>query len=217
MIRASSMPLAIKCPASQFVDANTLKIVSDPDITAAGIAVHKALQAHFSGANCSLEDIAVAYGADLEDLRHLYWAGRRIWDCLADRIDIGQSFCEIQLLSPDFSGHADRLIISANGETAWMIDYKSGYKDSDYRQQLLTYAHLAMNNFPTLKQVYSCIFWLRTGEFEGEWCTREASNLWHAETLKRLEEFGYNPGRHCSYCQRFLECPAAKSHLIQAG
>lgn len=217
MIRASSMPLAIKCPVSQFIDANTLKIVSDPDITSAGLAVHKALQCFFSGVDCKLEDIAVAYGADLEDLRHLYWAGRRIWENLVDRIDVGQVYHEINMISPDFSGHADRLIVSSDGETAWVIDYKSGYKDSDYRQQLLTYAHLSLHNFPTVKQVYSCIFWLRTGEYEGEWVTREANNLWYAEALKRLEEFGFNPGRHCTYCQRFLECPAAKSQLIQAG
>lgn len=217
MIRASSMPLAIKCPASQLVDGSTLKIVGDPDMTAMGIAAHKALQAFYSVAACNLEDIATAYGADLEELKFLYWAGRRIWDYVANMIDIGLSFFEIQLLSPDFSGHADRLIISSGGETAWVIDWKSGYKDSDYRQQLLTYAHLAMHNFPVVKQVYVCLAWLRTGEYEGEWVTREASNLWHTETMSRLEAVGFNPGRHCSHCPRFLECPAAKAQLIQAG
>lgn len=217
MIRASSMPLAIKCPASQIL-SDAPRLIADPDITALGSASHKAQEFRHQGKPVPFDDLATAYGVDVGELKALYWAVARLWDCYFATIDMGGArYTEIELNHLDLTGHVDLLAVSGDGKTAYLFDYKFGWRDSDHTQQLLTYAYLAWKNFPQVERVYAAIIWARHGEVEGHWYTPEALELWHEQTHKRLAESGYNPGRHCGDCPRFLECPAAKAQLFQAG
>lgn len=217
MIRASSMPLAIKCPASQIL-SDAPRLIADPDITALGSASHKAQEFRHQGKPVPFDDLATAYGVDVGELKALYWAVARLWDCYFATIDMGGArYTEIELNHLDLTGHVDLLAVSGDGKTAYLFDYKFGWRDSDHTQQLLTYAYLACKNFPQVERVYAAIIWARHGEVEGHWYTPEALELWHEQTHKRLAESGYNPGRHCGDCPRFLECPAAREQLALAG
>lgn len=216
MIRASSAPLAIKCPPSQKL-TDSPRLIPDPDITAMGSAGHKAFELFANGLEVPLDDIAQAYGVDREELSMLYWSARRQWDCVRDLINEGERYVEMALYSGSWSGHPDVVILSPDQTIGYVIDLKFGWKDSDYGDQLKAYASLVMHRWPSIQEVNVCLFWVRPSEVEGETFSRDAIRLWEQQATRRLNENGYNPGRHCGYCPRCLECDAARMQLIQAG
>jgi len=218
-LRCSSLPLFMRCAGS--VRGN-VRINEWSEAADLGTAVHDALARHIKGLPVDLPSVASLHGVDEGELRPLYHQGVKAWGELHP---LGKSIAEAErelsaLIAPDLelTGTADVLAKSwttgdweKGGEgpmAVSVIDWKTGRRDSDHREQLLGYAALALLTYPDAVYAFGRIVWLRTDETEVYSLTREDLVLWRERLISKARETDYRPGPHCQYCPRHHSCPA---------
>jgi hypothetical protein len=195
-IRCSSLPLLFSCGASLSPPEHAA-YQPPGDAADLGTRVHAELARHVAG-----EDSEPA-----EDTRFLFWSGAKMWRELAP--EFPSPMTEVSL-SYDFAewsctGHVD--VVSVVGSEIRILDWKSGFKDSDYREQMCGYCALSLLMYPEIERATATIVWLRTGEIERYTMTRADLPRWEADVSEALERTE-DPGPHCDYCQRSHECHA---------
>jgi hypothetical protein len=97
-----------------------------------------------------------------------------------------------------------------------VIDWKTGRRDADHREQLLGYAALALLNYPEAAYAFGRIIWLRSDETEVYSMTREGLVEWRERLISKSRENDYQPGPHCQYCPRQFSCPA-KQDMVRGA
>lgn len=245
VIWASSLPRIVLCPASLYVKPDEMLIKSSGKPAKLGSAVHEVCENMVNNNLTSLPDlkeISVRYEIEdmLDELRMLSnfaltaWNGgdkplksyfrnpkceeRNTYSLKADDKDI------------EFVARSDiEEIIDDRGV---VVDWKSGYKQSDYIAQVKCNAFLLAAKDKTIKEVSTIIVWLRDRTMSVATFTREELRNWMRQLIRRVVRGGENtfgPGEACLYCPRALSCPARKelsrgaielfsgSNIVEAG
>jgi hypothetical protein len=205
--RCSSLPLLFKCAAAgQRPDV----VVHDTcEAAEVGTDVHKHIQ----------QIVETGHTGPIQhsETRALVSVGRRLW--FQYQPALGASLRELfpapvceRELSVEVSrgivvtGHTD--VQSGMVGTCRVLDWKTGRVDSDYSQQLLGYAALAMLENYAIERVETHIVWLREQDIEHYTMTRDELPAW----VRRIERIAnwrgsYESGSHCAHCPRAHECP----------
>lgn len=211
-LRASSLPLAFLCPAS--VRPPALRIVQSNNAADLGTAVHEALRSLAETGRVdwdALPAIAERHGVGVDEMRFLCGKAAKLWPDLKDSFP--RALTELELsaeIAPGvvLSGHVD--LLSVSGRVARAADWKSGYRDSDYSEQMRAYGALVLLDDTTLVEVTITVIWLRAGEIENYTMTRTDAEAWVRRLLERVVGWdgAFFPGNHCHLCPRSHECAA---------
>jgi hypothetical protein len=144
-----------------------------------------------------------------DDARILYFTGAKLW---REKICpwMPNSEAEIGYIDEEGSGHIDRQSLSGNGETAIILDWKTGRKDISHKDQGFGYARRMFLKYPALEVSTVHFCWLRTQELESYVVSRARSDEWASSLASDVLDWDgvYHPGEHCSFCRRFSSCPA---------
>jgi len=212
-VRASSLPRALACPGS--VLDGGLRIDQAGEAAGAGTAAHEALRPLVAGMEPAWDDIpelASAHRADPDEVRILVGMGARLWGEVADRYIGGATEVQMEAeIAPGLTLTGRPDIIREGAEVVAIADWKTGRLDSDYRDQLLAYAALALLRSEADRAVAS-ILWVRDGEIETYRLDRPGLEEWTAHVAGVLlgwDGQAYRTGPHCRYCPRAHDCAAA--------
>lgn len=219
VLRCSALPLFMKC--AQSVRA-PLPISEHFDAATMGTAAHDAAARYVRGIPVDMQAVANLYGVDVAELSILAGAIRKAWQELQPPITdvrvaeqhLGSFFDDraekdlAPFTTMQLTGTADVLIHHKNPEAVTIIDWKTGRRDSDYREQVIGYCALALDLFPGAELALAKLAWVRNNEVEAYSLTRADFASWKARLLAQGQDDTFRPGAHCQYCPRKHSCPA---------
>lgn len=213
-LRCSSLPIAFRCPGS--VRTGPLVIDEANEAGAMGTAAHEA-HAHMVTHGLvdwdGVAELARRHDVDAGELRSLLGLGQLLWEQV--NVSFPNASAEVSMAHADddfvLTGTADVIGISAG--VAHIGDWKDGRVDSDYAQQLLGYAFLALASHPELERAEAGILWVRETEYEHHSMTVEQASHWLARLRAEVVKWDgtFRPGNHCAHCRRAHECPARRA------
>ena len=213
-LRCSSLPIAFKCGGS--VRPGEIAINQTNVQAEMGTCAHEALAVLVERGRIDWDAVpalARKHGADEAELRLLLAAGAKLWELVKDSFPDPLTEVSVAYDGDGFSltGHAD--IIGRSGNEARVGDWKSGRLDSDYREQLLGYAALALREDLSLESATAGVLWVRDGDYEHYTMTRAQLGQWLERLRSEVIDWSgeYRPGGHCQYCKRSHECEAANA------
>jgi hypothetical protein len=170
-----------------------------------GTEVHRALQGMVERDTWDFD--ALSPGA-----QPLVAAGFKVWqklrDCFTDPV------CEQPLECQGVTSEGTEWTLTTDGLDVWSdigqgLDWKSGFADSDYREQMLGYCAMMLTLNRDLPEASMTVVWLRTGEIEAYRMTRAQLGPWLERLNAAVDWNGtYVAGDHCHFCSRTHECPA---------
>jgi hypothetical protein len=181
-----------------------------------GTAAHEALARFVEVGTYDLDTVpalARRYSVDETELRILIVSGIKLWQQVEDSFPDAQT--EVELSTTDarweLTGHAD--VLSLGMTTAHVADHKTGRVDSDYREQLIGYAALALMQDSALESATATVLWVREQEAEHYTMQRSELGAWLERLESEIVDWSgeYRPGKHCEYCHRSHECVAANA------
>jgi hypothetical protein len=193
-LRCSSLPLLFACGVSLQAPDLTVHQESGPAANL-GTLVHGELARYVEGFEV---EPSKATG-------FLFWAGVKAWRELAPEFpnSLTEVLLDHRFLEWSCTGHVD--VVSVVGSEIRILDWKSGFKDSDYREQMRGYCALALLKYPEIERATATIAWLRTGEIERYAMTRDQLEKWVDDVMLAMCPIE-RPGTHCDYCKRSHEC-----------
>lgn len=214
-VRASSLPLAFRCPASihRRLEGH-IAIDGWNEPAELGTAVHAAFAEHLdTGQLVDTDQYARRFDVPEAEVQMLYNAAVNLWSAISH--SMGESFqTEVAMemeLAPrlNISGHAD-IVAHPNEHTLAIIDLKTGRRDVDHRDQLLGYAALALEDFPGITKVQTIILWARDLVVESDEFTAIEVKAWGKEFAEKVMDWDgrYIAGGHCAFCPVAHGCPA---------
>lgn len=222
-IRCSSLPMAWACPESQNLpsDAPRLNLSNEP--AELGTAAHRWLASHVQGVELDRANLAAEHGCDADELGMLCAQGAKAFTKLREYFHAADE--PIQVEVPLETGpHCNLLIcgtadvLARQGDTALILDWKSGRVESDYTHQLRGYAyaaieHLYQKHKRRIADAVVITVWLRDGVWDIEKLTAGEVAGWASEFGRRLKNGrgSFNPGGHCQYCQRSTSCEGRRA------
>jgi CRISPR/Cas system-associated exonuclease Cas4 (RecB family) len=202
-IRASSMRLAVLCPASATSPREVL--VDSFDATAVdGSDVHRAISMRIKGAqHPPFEGENAAENEKMVELA-LDWFNANI------RILYESVVTECRLTADFLSGTLDVLAIRST--KAVVVDWKTTYREDDHSAQLYSYAYLVFSNYSHIDEVEIFTAYLRGEGVLRKVLTRDWIMAWAEEVKHNILGHAdlYRTGEHCLRCQRRIGCPAVR-------
>lgn len=215
-VRASALPLGLKCPGSLRAE---MPIDPHNEAGSAGTAAHKCLEdVPFRGDVrwSQVGKTAALYGADETEVRVLCSMALRLWEQVAESF-AGASpepSMEAEVVpGVMLTGHVDLLTI--NDRVARAGDWKTGRKDSDYAAQMRAYAVLILLRYPELEEVTVTVLWVRDQEIENYTMRRPEARRWLEQLWEKVINWDgvFHPGSHCQFCKRWHECEGAAAYV----
>jgi hypothetical protein len=206
-MRCSSLPLFMKCAQSMRGETSVSEWYPE---TVLGTAAHVGAAGVVRGEPVDVAAIAAMHGVDPTDLRFLVSQANEAWKELipppaADtKVTTEEKMKATVLPDADLTGGADVLVNAI--ESVDIIDWKSGRKDGDYREQVIGYCVLALVNHPSADRATARVVWLRTLEAELYTLRRVELPMWLERFGQQLKDQTYRPGPHCSHCPRQFTC-----------
>jgi hypothetical protein len=215
----------LACPGSFYLDSVTNRETPSGEAANLGSATHEALAKQITPGGCSddaLEAIARKWNVKIDQLRPLFFIGRRIWqDQLLPSYRVAEVpynvECEYDAtIGRDLSltGHADVVIDYADDHLV-IIDWKTGTETgADYTAQLKAYAYLAARHERLARQreitrIDVVTVWVREQAVDVESYEWNEIENFGKEIDARLSESVYAPGCvGCKYCPHFHQCAA---------
>ena len=201
-------------------DASSIRITGGGEAANLGTALHAVQAGAIKGEPVDLLDVAAEYDVDHDELQRLAIWAWRAWQGLAEWFPDPQTEVSISGTDEEYgielTGHADVLSVDHERRRLAICDWKSGWLDHDYTAQLRGYALLALLHYPDIMHVYLVSCRIRDQTYSGEMLTRKQIEDWWDQFAGRLNEGGYNPGRHCGHCPVRLGCPAREKHLAES-
>lgn len=221
-IRASRLPLALSCPASQLPPATAL--ADDSPESRLGSAVHQALAVLVRDGGGSfpetIEDAAAEWRCDLQECARLAWNGRAAWARLAELFAAPEIECELfawdEAERLKLTGHVD--VLSPTFEDGIRIlDWKTGHADENHEQQMRAYIWLALRTYTGHEFAEAYVVRLREMTVDTYRWTRRELDHWYAGVVRDTADVErYRPGRHCGFCPRRIECVATRDATVAA-
>lgn len=219
-VRCSSLPTA--CACAQATRAPAVKVDTSDASARVGTAVHAVL-ANFRAGEWQERDEQIAaayYDVDPDEVAMLCAIGRKFWrERLSDLFPdpITEEALSAQVGPAKVAGHPD--YYSVLGAHARVGDDKTGFADGEHFEQVRGYGLLVLRKHPEVETVQGVVCRLRDGTLEaGPVWTRaevEAHFERHAKEWAK-DDPPYRPGRHCGFCPRRSECPAAQRALSES-
>lgn len=223
-LRASAAPLNMICPASAHPQEGEVLLDSINPAGIMGTAAHEALRSlpetgDFSQQRiieiCEDENLTPAQG---QEISMLCWAGKRWWDKFGNALPFSTAEYAIKRkLNEDaeLSGHMDVLSLDDMDKptVAQVPDWKSTRLDLNYTHQMLCYALLVCLKWPSIQRVTTAAVFLRDDTMSVREWTRQQVVEFRGQYEERVVNWNgqsYTAGGHCSYCRRFVNCPALK-------
>lgn len=215
LARASALPLFMKCAQSTRGETP----ISDyyPE-TGLGTAAHVYAGQYVLSGAVDLDGLAKVYGCDPQELGFLAHQVRTAW---ADVIGAYKGLQYRVLAEPEWSmsiddppgevtGTPDAVVVVSDGGEDYIevIDWKTGRRDSEYREQLLAYGVLGLLFFGRASAVRARVVWLREMEVELYSLNRSELDEWYDRLSKQAKDTTFRPGQHCSFCPRRFKCEA---------
>jgi hypothetical protein len=126
----------------------------------------------------------------------------------------------------NFSGQPDEVIVTMDGKTALIIDYKSlpgDVESAENNLQLMSLVCLIHVNFPTVEECFAAIIQpLVSSKPTIAHYRREDMAAALTRILKIIkdsqnQEAIRNPGNHCQYCGAKISCPQAHGLVTNAS
>lgn len=218
-LRCSALPRVALCPASAVPSAVKIEIANDA--ADMGTAVHDWLADAIPTNSPHFDQIAPD-GIDTEEFQRLCRIAWSAWvrlktiffDPLTEYGFEGIETCGVRL-----TGTADLVCLSKDENTYFGLDWKSGWSDGAYDEQMKGYAWLAFCEEPTIEKVRWHVLNIRYGTVDVTEYSREELDRWWSDlvTKVRSEPDVYRPSPEaCGWCPRFCECPA-RSTMIRAA
>jgi hypothetical protein len=208
-IRASSLPLVLTCPGAL---GEGLRVDPVSESADTGTAAHDLLRSVAEGRGPDygrVPEVAAEYQADPDELRFLLSRGATMWR----QLGLGAALTEVPMsaeIAPGLvlTGRPDAVVVA--GRHATVLDWKAGFLDRSYREQMLGYAALILHDAPEVEDVTAIVAWLREGEVERHTLTREQLPAWSEGVASTVLGWSgtHHPGEHCGYCPRAHDCPA---------
>ena len=202
--RCSSLPAFWLCPSS-WAPIDTLEPERDKSAANLGSAVHAFIAEMLTGGETIMEPDAEA--------EPLVETALEAWGAIREEAK-GDYGVENLDTTPYLSGHLD-----ADGNR-WLVDWKSGWRDTDYSPQTKGYAWLkwAEAGRPDEFTVTTYTVWLRFHKYDKEVYTAEDLRQWEAEYVAKLSQIGevVNPGEACLWCPRKHECHAHTAWICES-
>lgn len=202
-IRASSMRLAVLCPASASAPREVL--VDSFDATSVdGSDVHRAISMRIRGSqHPPFEGDTAAENEKMVELA-LDWFNKNI------RILYSNIQTEVRLTADFLSGTIDVLVLASR--KAVVVDWKTTYREDDHSAQLYSYAFLVFSNHLDIDEVEIFTAYLRDGSVLRKVLTRDWIMAWAEEVKHNILGHSelYRTGEHCLRCQRRIGCPAIR-------
>lgn len=220
-VRASSLPIISNCAAAAVNPK--VRIESPNDAANLGTAVHEVLASWIRhGPESSLIDsVAARDGVDVSEMTPLSWWGWSAWQSIAEHFpdpEVERGMVHAGEDGLILEGHADVRALSADGKRAMIADFKSGWIEGDWTEQMKAYAWLALRHFPGAESAYAAVLLIRDHTLDASVWTRDELDQWRDELSEHLQDTSiYSPGPHCRYCRRALECDANQLALTVAG
>jgi len=208
-LRCSALPLAFKCAGSLRPAEGEVLIDPVEEGGQLGSAVHEAL-AHLVSTNTLLDvrPLALKYETDPDEVGRLTYYGNIAWQQLRPAFPDPMVEQEVNVEGDQpLTGHMD--VLSYTAEVAAILDWKSGYKQSDFYHQLMGYAQLLFR-VSGMQTVRCSVVWLREQTIETFTVSRDEGAAWAESLDKQVIAWDgvYHPGEHCTFCRRFSSCPA---------
>ena len=219
-IRCSALPRIMACPAS--AQPPKIKIDGDSEPARMGTAVHEVLaQVVTEGLDAvpNLEPTIKKYRVDRDELRMLAWFGLNTWQSI--RAETRVVAVEEHLESEEFSGltvTGSPDVICAHEDTIVVVDFKSGWIERNYEDQLMGYLFLAAQHYPSYTGYKRICVWLRTSEVDTVNVAPQELDDWAerlAERVQQTETYDPSPPA-CEFCPRAHECTARRV-MIEAA
>jgi hypothetical protein len=219
-IRASSVPHALLCPGSLRTADDAVKMNVGGELANLGTAGHFGAQdlvEHGSVHWESLPAVATRFGVEENELRAISGLATKLWrselptgGLLSDTFPNALTEVDLRHESDKLvvTGHAD--IVSIGGSIGRIGDWKFGFRDSDPKAQLQTYAALLLLDNPELTSATATILWVREQQIENYTMGQEGARAWFERLEDRLANWDgvYRVGPHCEHCPRRHCCPA---------
>jgi len=223
-LRPSAMDRARICPASHYPepDEPLINIVGD-DAGPIGSCSHEIQNKIVKHEEYNYREICAKWRVKPEDVDFLKYMAYKFVEILEAQFDVEKWESEVHFHFPESfveDGTCDIIGITRDGKTIIIFDYKSGRASSDHRNQLRSYAHLALKKAPdTVENVIALIGWARDEDIQKwEW-TRESMAAWEKETKDIIYGWdgrSYTVGEHCTFCPRFSSCEARAREMKSA-
>jgi hypothetical protein len=226
-IRASNAPLAAACPGSLYPEPGEVLLDSNEPAAQTGSAIHAAMALIASGtalADLDVAALAAKHGA--AEARIETGAGILSW--MLDRLGSyihGNRAAEVTLgavipgTNLTLSGHAD--LATWEGNAGSLIDYKTGYRDTDHYDQVAAYIFQAFADprWPDVEEWTGIVVRLASMSAEPTTWTRAKITAWANEFSARVLNWDgvYHTGDHCRYCRRCATCPAQRAIVRTAA
>ena len=214
VLRCSALPLAFRCAGS--VRPGSVPINEQNDAADVGTAGHEGLAALVRTGRIDWEavpELAKKHDVDEPELRVMLALGARLWASVRESFPNASEEVALkaQIGAATLTGHTD--LIGRSLLTAHVGDWKLGRLDSNYREQLLGYAALALLTYPELTAATAGVLWVREHEYEHYALSRHGLDEWRARFEAEIVHWDgtYRPRSHCQYCPRSHECPAANA------
>ena len=224
-IRCSSLDYLVRCPQSVLGESDVEVSEWHPAATL-GHAAHEIVAAHIQGEGLTPKAAAARHSIspdDVPELAELATGCIELWEKLERHVPDPQ--CEIALESKPIevkgesyvlSGTADVLSPVGSGD-AIVIDWKTGYVDWGYDNQLAGYALCVWQQMgePDECEITTVTAFARMGFYRTVKWTPDRLREWRDQlvrnTLSKPEL--YQPGEHCRFCPHRNTC---KAHRVMA-
>lgn len=214
-IRCSALPLAFKCAGS--VRPGSVPINESNDAADVGTAGHDGLTEVVRTGKVDWDAVpalAKKHDVDEAELRVLLALGAQLWHDVRESFPGAETEVAMQAEISGgvvLTGHAD--LIGRSALTAHVGDWKLGRLDSNYREQLIGYAVLALLRWSELTAATAGVLWVREHEYEHYALSRPGLDEWRKRFTAEIVNWDgvFRPGSHCQYCPRSHECPAANA------
>lgn len=104
------------------------------------------------------------------------------------------------------------------GESAAILDYKTGRVDTGYEHQQRGYGFLMIRAEPRITEVKSATVYVAHGYWKPRTYKVESLESWWFDFKRRLANgIGrFSPGDHCGYCPRRPTCPGVQAYQRSA-
>jgi hypothetical protein len=209
-VRCSALPRIEKCPPSAYIEGE----VAGGEDAALGTTIHEAIGRRMAG------------GTDMgypSSWGWMVYAAQRFVEQFGLKVLWVEKSLKGKLgAGITLTGHPDVIAERIEDGAIVIIDWKTGYRDRDYSQQLMGYGWLARRFLKPGKQMWGSTVWLRISKDNVDNIDTDLPRLkaWGKALAKRIRDAGADgeriPGEHCEYCPGRDTCPKRMVHMGSA-
>jgi hypothetical protein len=232
-VRCSSLDSLFSCPASILASGPALiRIAAENEAASLGKAVHECCATLIPKGAYDLTAAAERHGISEEaksEAVHLLFYAAKAWTVLAKYFnpDPDQRITEAGISGPVLDAAGEQYQIAGNidlcspvdQDKAIFLDWKSGYIDDGFYQQMSGYAYLLWCHMgrPARVSITGVVVFLRHQYWRVLRYNAETLSQWEHDLVHNLlsRPDSFRPGRACPHCELFATCPARQAVSIQ--